>query len=96
MTLSASKARQVLDLLAYNILKEVSLMYIVTLGSLPSLQYETIEQAWGSRYLDARRGCFYICDKDCHCCRAFQRFKEQLGSKGVVKLHAATVYAEGV
>lgn len=70
-------------------------MYIVKLGKLTSLQYETIEQAWGSPYLDARRGCICICNRDCRCCRAFERFKEQLESKGVVKLHAATVYAIG-
>lgn len=70
-------------------------MYIVTLGNLPPLRYDTIEEAWSCRYLDGRRGCMCLCSRDCRC-KAFERFKRELENHGVLRLHAATVYIEGV
>lgn len=65
-------------------------MYIVTLGTLPPLQYPIIEDAWESYYLDGRRGCTCLCSRGCRC-KSYDRFVRQLNTFGIVKLHAATV-----
>ena len=65
-------------------------MYIVTLGTLQPLQYDTIELAWESHYLDGRRGCMCMCLRGCRC-KSYDRFMQQLTTFGIVKLHAATV-----
>lgn len=66
-------------------------MYIVTLGTLPPLQYDTIELVWDEcRYLDGRRGCTCLCSRGCRC-KSYDRFVRQLNTYGIVKLHATTV-----
>lgn len=65
-------------------------MYTVLLGSLPSKQYATFEQAWDCFYLDSRRGC--LCKiRGCRCER-FIEIKALLDKHNAVGLHAAIIY----
>jgi len=68
-------------------------MYTITLGT-KTRTYATIEEAWDSHYLDARRGC--LCpERGCRC-TIFEKFKKRLETYGSVALHAAIVYTGDV
>lgn len=77
----------------YNLLKGVICMYTVKLRELPPIRYETVEGAWDCKYIGPRRAC--LCEPGCRC-RQFEKFKMQLETVGIVKLHATIVTRDDV